>query len=51
VHSELLVGYISKNVLAARTRVAINQQLGKFKGAKGLFGIDIVIGTRNKQTT
>ena len=34
-------------VLDARTRVAIDQQLEKFKGAKGLFGMDMAIDTRN----
>ena len=34
-------------VLDARIRVAIDQQLEKFKGAKGLFGMNIAIDTRN----
>jgi len=35
--------------LAAKTGIAINQQLEKFKGVKGLFGMDIAIDTRNNE--
>ena len=48
--SEVLVGLYETfqiMVLDARTRVAINQQLGKFKEAKRLFGMDMAINTRN----
>jgi len=34
-------------VLDARIRVAIDQQLEKFKGVKGLFQMDMTIDTRN----
>ncbi|XP_068483376.1 uncharacterized protein [Phaseolus vulgaris] len=48
--SEVLVGLyetFQRIVLDIRTRVAIDQQLEKFKGAKGLFGMNIAIDTRN----
>jgi len=36
-------------VLDISTRVIINQQIEKFKRAKGLFGMDMAIATRNKK--
>ncbi|XP_027902994.1 uncharacterized protein LOC114163106 [Vigna unguiculata] len=36
-------------VLDVSTRVTIDQQLEKFKGAKGLFGMHMAIATRNKK--
>jgi len=51
-HSEVLVGLcetFQRMALAAKTGIAINQQLEKFKGVKGLFGMDIAIDTRNNE--
>ncbi|XP_068483432.1 uncharacterized protein [Phaseolus vulgaris] len=45
-HSEVMVGLyetFQRMVSDARTRVAIDQQLEKFKGAKGLFGMNMTI--------
>jgi len=36
-------------VLDARTRVAIDQQLEKFKGAKEPFGMDMAIHAKNNK--
>jgi len=49
-HSEVLVGlYETFQIMVsnARIRVAIDQQSEKFKGVKGLFGMDMTIDTRN----
>jgi len=34
-------------ILDARTRVTIDKQLEKLKGAKGIFGMNMAIDTRN----
>jgi len=36
-------------ILDVSTRVTIDQQLVKFKGDKGLFGMHMAIATRNKK--
>lgn len=36
-------------VLDTRTRVAIDQQLEKFKEYKGIFGMNMAIDTRNNK--
>jgi len=49
---EVLIGLyetFGKMVLDIDTRVAIDQHLEKFKGAKRLFGMDMAIATRNKK--
>nr|KYP59947.1 hypothetical protein KK1_015394 [Cajanus cajan] len=40
---------LSKNDSDIRTRVIIDQQLEKFKGAKEIFGMDMEIATRDKK--
>ncbi|RDY13309.1 hypothetical protein CR513_01802, partial [Mucuna pruriens] len=50
--SEVLIGLyetLERMVPDRRTRFAMDQQLEKFKGAKGLFGMNMAIDTRDKK--
>ncbi|KAK7395822.1 hypothetical protein VNO78_16393 [Psophocarpus tetragonolobus] len=51
-NSEVLIGLydtFQRMVLDTRTRIRLDQQLEKFKGAKGLFGMNMAIDTRDKK--